>query len=285
MSENTQNLPSDEAFGLLGDETRVAILRAVWESSDDSLAFSEIRSRIGNPDSGQFNYHITKLKGHFLHSDGDGYRLTQAGRELVRAVLAGTITDQPETIPARINASCGDCGGELVARYDEYGIIECEDCEKTIMWNEFPPAGLAGRTAEEFATTFDRWTVSRFWLAMQGICPNCAAEMSSSILESDTKNDIGTQYRCKNCKYEARVPLFGRLLFHPAVISFYYERGINVMKIPYWQMQQLAQGFSERVTSKQPWRAEVVISHGDRTLQLLLDDSFEVIEMDSWNTE
>lgn len=191
MGSDEHSLPPDEAFWLLGDKTRVAILQAVWDTPTDIATFSEIRNSVGNPDSGQFNYHLNKLKGHYLIQEEDGYRLTQAGRELIRAALAGTITTQPETTPTRINAICTECGGELVGLYDEYGIIECADCETTVMWNEFPPAGLEGRTPEEFASTFDRWTVSRFRLAMDGVCPNCAAEMSCTLLNSETEEDTG----------------------------------------------------------------------------------------------
>ena len=124
MGSDEHSLPPDEAFWLLGDKTRVAILQAVWDTPTDLATFSEIRNSVGNPDSGQFNYHLNKLKGHYLIQEEDGYRLTQAGRELIRAVLAGTITTQPETTPTRINAICTECGGELVGLYDEYCVAE-----------------------------------------------------------------------------------------------------------------------------------------------------------------
>lgn len=279
MASEERAVSPDEAFRLLGDETRVAILRAVWEAPVDGLSFSEIRNRIGTPDSGQFNYHLGKLKGHFLTSDDGGYRLTQAGRELIRAVLAGTITDRPEAVPTPIGGACVDCGGELIARYDEYGIIECEDCERVVMWNEFPPAGLAGRTAEEFATAFDRWTVSRFRLATEGICPNCASEMTLTSPNTEEETDFASHHRCTNCKYEARVPLFGHVVFHPAVISFYYEHGIDVTELPYWRLKELAQAGSERVVSDQPWIFEVVVSHDRETITLRLDSNFEVVKI------
>lgn len=62
---------SVEAFALLGDETRVAMIEALVDESRTSLdnprlSVSDLRERIGRPDSGQFNYHLDKLVGHFV---------------------------------------------------------------------------------------------------------------------------------------------------------------------------------------------------------------------------
>ena len=72
MDSDAEGLSPDEAFWLLGDQMRVAILRAVWVSSEEPNTFSEIRERIGSPDSGKFNYHLNKLVGHFL-SKAEGF--------------------------------------------------------------------------------------------------------------------------------------------------------------------------------------------------------------------
>lgn len=282
MDSDKGALSADEAFWLLGDETRMAILRAVWEASEEPVSFTGIRTRVGSPDSGQFNYHLNKLKGHFLSTDDGGYRLTQAGREVVRAVMAGTITRRPATDPVAIDARCVECDGGLVARYDEYGHIECGDCRATVMWNEFPPAGLEGRTPAEFASTFDRWTRNRFRLAMDGICPNCAAEMSTEILDPGPEADdgIATNHRCTNCSYEARVPLFGHVLYHPAVVSFYYERGVDVVGMAYWQLQALAREFVEVVVSEEPWQAKISMESDGEELRVILDERLDVVDVE-----
>jgi DNA-binding transcriptional ArsR family regulator len=276
MDVDSAELSPDEAFWLLGDETRTAILHAVWESSEETSTFSEIRERIGSPDSGKFNYHLDKLVGQFLAKGETGYTLTQAGREVVRAVLAGTLTQQPTTGPAPIDAACDDCGGSLVVRYDEYGIVDCEDCGELVMWNEFPPAGLETRSPSEFARVFDRWTQQRFALAMDGICPNCACVMTMDILDSDA-GDVATLHRCENCKYEARVPLFGHVVSHPATISFFYDRGVDVTELSYWQLRSLARESTEHVVSQDPWSASITMRSDGDTLTLTLDESMTVV--------
>lgn len=280
MDIDEETVTPEQAFWLLSDEIRVVILHALWESSDNPVPFSDLRTQAGNPDSGQFNYHLGKLRDHFVSKSDDGYTLTQAGREVVRAVLAGVLTDRPQVEPARIDGHCVECDRSLVVRYDEYGIVECSECGETAMWNEFPPAGLAGRTPTEIAATFDEWTRSRFHLAMDGICPNCAGQMTTEIIGA-TEGEISTTHCCENCKYEARAPLFGHVIRHPAVVSFHYERGIDITALPYWELQSLARDqYDETVLADDPWTARITIESDDDCLRLTLNHQLDVTDVD-----
>lgn len=72
--------------------------------------------------------------------------MSQAGREVVRAIMAGVLTEQPESTADSIGGTCVQCGGTVVAEYDRYGVVKCGDCGELVMWNEFPRQGwLAGR--------------------------------------------------------------------------------------------------------------------------------------------
>lgn len=62
-----------EAFALLGNETRLAILGALCEridpvESDVAVRFSELCDRVVTTDSGQFTYHLERLTGQFVES-------------------------------------------------------------------------------------------------------------------------------------------------------------------------------------------------------------------------
>lgn len=280
MGPNEAPADPERAFWLLSDETRIAILRALWDAASDHLAFTELREHVGNPDSGQFNYHLGKLREHFVSKNEDGYTLTQAGREVVRAVLAGSLTDQPHVEAAPIDGHCPECGGSLIVRYDEYCIVECSECGDTVMWNEFPPAALAGRQPGEIAEAFDKWTRNRFHLAMAGICPNCACEMVCENPEGSDEGRPSTTHRCRNCKYEARVPLFGHVIQHPAVVSFFYERDVDITGLPYWNLRTRAREFDETVLTDEPWTASVTVTAGDERLRLTLDERLEVTEIE-----
>ncbi|MFT4933083.1 MAG: DNA-binding transcriptional ArsR family regulator, partial [Natronomonas sp.] len=64
---------AEEVFAVLADDTRVAILQALWETEDYEASFSELRDAVGMRDSGQFNYHLDKLVGPFVAKAEDGY--------------------------------------------------------------------------------------------------------------------------------------------------------------------------------------------------------------------
>ena len=84
-----EGVSAQEAFGLLGNETRVDVLRGLWgvdggdlpTGSDGVLSFSELQRRVGVGNSGQFTYHLSQLVPHFVRETDEGYRLSRAGTE------------------------------------------------------------------------------------------------------------------------------------------------------------------------------------------------------------
>jgi DNA-binding transcriptional ArsR family regulator len=85
-SATSEDEPAD-AFALLADETRVAILRALAESWNEAgfgaaygLSFSELRERVGVRDSSRFNYHLQRLTGRFARKTDEGYVFGYADR-------------------------------------------------------------------------------------------------------------------------------------------------------------------------------------------------------------
>ena len=154
MSEERADAPEDEstpaefppedALALVADETRLAILRALAETPNEPASFSDLRERVGEPDSGKFNYHLKRLADHFVRRTEEGYELTMAGRRLVGALYAGTYTASPAFEPIELDAPCPDCGGTLVARYeDEHVGVRCVDCEEWTNQFTFPPGTVA----------------------------------------------------------------------------------------------------------------------------------------------
>ncbi len=82
-----------DAFEILGNETRLAILFALWEAmdpgsplsepSDPAVSFSDLKERVGIRDSGQFNYHLDKLVGPFVDQSEEGYTLTNSAEQIL----------------------------------------------------------------------------------------------------------------------------------------------------------------------------------------------------------
>lgn len=81
-----------EAFSLLANEDRLAILDAVaraHDRGDAPVSFSTLRETVGVRDSGRFSYHLQELTGRFLARSSDGYSLhEQSCAPLVQVVAS-----------------------------------------------------------------------------------------------------------------------------------------------------------------------------------------------------
>lgn len=82
-------------FDLLSDESRLEIIGALYRagshSPSDPIPFSDLFDRTGLTDTGQFNYHLRRLRGPFVEKTDDGYCLTTEGATI------GRLLDQEHT--------------------------------------------------------------------------------------------------------------------------------------------------------------------------------------------
>lgn len=102
-SESTtseEDLAPHEAFAVLGNETRLAIVLAL-EGTDDPIAYSELKRQVGVYDSGRFNYHLERLLDHFVERTEGGYRPRVVGTRVARAVTAGTFATRRSSASPR----------------------------------------------------------------------------------------------------------------------------------------------------------------------------------------
>lgn len=153
----------DEAFQLLADETRLSILKALWEAHDpmnpEPVSFSDLRERIDIEDPGRLNYHLGKLTSHFIRRNDDGYELREAGKRIMRVVISGTAIDGVTIDTSKIDVACIYCGGETAIDYQD-GLLShrCLNCSSRCVADyppsllsqmELPAAGLLDRTPDE----------------------------------------------------------------------------------------------------------------------------------------
>lgn len=118
-----QEADPTDALAVLGDETRVAILRAL-AAAEEPLPFTELRERAGVDDPGRFNYHLSTLREYFVREIDGGYALGEAGSRVVTA--AGVAENGAAPTPV--------ADGELrpAADEDSEGCPVCgeENCER-----------------------------------------------------------------------------------------------------------------------------------------------------------
>jgi DNA-binding transcriptional ArsR family regulator len=225
--------PAD-AFAALADGTRVAILRALWEADDQTATFSELREAVGVGDSGQFNYHLDKLAGHFLRKTDDGYELALAGRRVIGSLLEVAYTKRGSIDPIALDRSCSHCGGDRTFRYeDERVTIDCADCSLSARF-EVPPGVFAGHDREAFPAVARRYLRVMLYEAASGFCPFCEGRFEvavdpEGVAADDYEYDFPTaRYTCTRCGEELVTDLGTALLFEPAVVGFYADHGIDV---------------------------------------------------------
>ncbi|MFB6140256.1 MAG: ArsR family transcriptional regulator [Halosimplex sp.] len=101
--------PAD-AFAVLGDETRLSILRTLADA-DEPRPFSRLRERAGVRDSGCFSCHLRRLCEYFVRETSGGYELAHAGSRVVSATegRADDVTEGSRASAAETD-ECPVCG-------------------------------------------------------------------------------------------------------------------------------------------------------------------------------
>lgn len=298
-----------EAFKLLGHETRLAILLALWESykpfhKETAVGFAELRERVGTPDSGQFNYHLDKLTGHFVEATDEGYTLREAGLKFVRAVIAGAGIDQSTLKPTEINMTCQLCGGTVEVLYEDGWVSNrCTECEG--LWTDSPdeptgqlsklsldPAGLTDRSPGEIYAAAWVQGHQRLYSMIEGVCGSCSGRVERSLdvcNEHDSEGmcancgrylQIIAQFRCTVCKDWGRMTPGGVAKYHPAVVAFHYDHGIT-LQYSFNELShinnRLETGTTEwELVSEEPPRVQVTIEVEGDQIRLELTQNLSV---------
>ena len=256
-----------EAFKLLSDEIRLAILLALWEvynpyAEDNAVSFSRLFDRIGVQDSGNFSYHLDRLVGHYVEKTDAGYRLRNSGLKIVRAVIAGSGLESRRLLPTEIPRSCYHCGAPVELSYEDERLYQiCTECEGNIgpesteqtregtliVYDDFNPAGLSHRTPEEVFVAGTIEYVQTVKLLIRGVCPECSGPIEESLEICDSHdapagelcpncgtsmrggwNEARVSYVCSVCKHSASYPAWVAVFDHPAVVAFYHEHGFDM---------------------------------------------------------
>lgn len=299
-------ITAEEAFAILGNETRIAILRRLWEAGEP-CSYTEIRQAVAPGDEGNFNYHLRKLTDHFVRKIEDGYVLRFAGEQVVRAVMSGQITSDPSIPPAETGDCCPYCGAPVEMAYREEIIsVRCTDCggvtrsdlpEGTVMYFEFPPAGLDGREREEAIDAAHVLYDAKIAPMIKGVCPECGGQIDISnevctdhdsgagevCTQCDTRYAVWSQFTCENCLYSRRAPPWFATLNHPAVVAFYHEHGLDE-KLPFRKLTsenaRFVREITTTVTATDPYRFRVSIRVDGDTLVVSMDQQLAVRSVD-----
>ncbi|WP_416840473.1 winged helix-turn-helix domain-containing protein [Haloferax sp. DFSO52] len=274
---------SEQAFSLLADETRLAILRTLADAPRDPLTFSQLRERVGVADSGRFNYHLGKLTDNFVKKSEAGYELRLAGWNIVGAILAGAYTRGDDIGPIPLDHPCPTCDGLVEATYEDERVhIRCTDCDKTMLDAGIPPGVLEDYDDAALPEVADRYVRSLFSQARDGFCVSCQGRLESR-LETDTDelhpdvvcDEPQAVYSCTRCREELIAGVGMAYLDHPAVVSFYYDHDVDLSQPNLWGTAWHDKP-TLTVVSDDPLRARVDFEVDGDTLSLVIDDTLDV---------
>lgn len=301
------------AFALLGNETRLAILLALWEqydphATDNVVSFSEIFDRVEYDDPGSFSYHLQQLTGQFIrqYADGEGYELRVPALRFIHAVIAGAGMQDATHEPTEIDQPCPFCDAPTAISYEEGLVIHsCTECEGVTTEQDihgylsavpFDPAGLADRTPEEIraASRLVAWRQTQ--IMFEGLCPACSGPVESwleccpdhdpsGICERcGTKFPVLARFQCRICKNHNVSSPKALALLHPAVVAFYEDHGIST-RIRADDFDSVRRVFAlmddhdVEIIAKEPARAAVTaLTDGDE-VRLTFDETARVVNL------
>ena len=276
-----------EAFALLGNETRIAILQALLEASTERgpVAFTELFDRVDIDDSAQFNYHLQKLTDHFVQHTDNGYKFRHPGRKVVSAIFAGTLTDRAQLGFFPASGTCHACDGPLHGWYvDEVLTIACIDCATIQVSYPFPPGGLDDRTPRELLQAFHHYVRHHYCLAADGVCPECTGPIETTLVSDPaTSNngvslDVAVEHDCQRCGYDLQSTVGVNLLDSGEVLVFHSERGVDLTTEPFWHFDWCVSDARTTVLSEEPLRVRVDIPCQGDEFQVVLDDTLSIVE-------
>lgn len=307
-------LSPDEAFAVLGNEIRLDIIRVLWHADaaheyDDvsdtakTMSFSELRRQVGIDDNGQFNYHLSQLAPHFIRQTDDGYRLSGAGKQIARTVIAVS-GEETVDFSTDLEQDCPLCNAPMTVAYDDQWIrISCTECdgvfgdkapEGSVFFSSYPAAGVTERTPDEALTTgFYRCMLDIAYM-MRDVCRECAGSLSASVSVCDahqiqegnscatcgTRFPVWTEQRCDTCGFAKHLPVEPFVLTLSPVIGFLDNEGIDVLAPAFTEIVDLLQNRVETTVAEEPFRVSVTIEGEAQSLSVSLDDDMNVVGLD-----
>lgn len=310
-SEPNRNaaLAPDEAFAVLGNETRLEILQTLG-GADGPLSFSEVYDRVDYDDTANFDYHLGQLVGHFVRKTPDGYELWEAGRRVVEAVLSGAVTDNPVREPTPSEEGCPFCGAPIEVGFQHARIeLNCTECPGmhrrsqsggrrfdeygTLGYFLFPPAGVGDRTPTEMLEAAWTWMHADVLVMSTGVCSRCSADLDQWVSacgdhdasegyceRCESRYAVQFESECPNCNRRLTSIAPAGLLSNTALLSFLTDHGVNpVAPDAIDRAMRTIAHYDEAVHSTDPFEGEFTFAVAGTAITLTVDDDLEVVDV------
>jgi hypothetical protein len=282
---------ADAVFRLLADDIRLDILRAVAVAQRDerrtgvaTLSFSDIYDEVDVGDTSKLSYHLGELTGTFLRKHDEGYAFTHAGEQLIRFVLAENYRQPPDVGPIETEGGCQFCGETTLRAVleDQYFVVHCSTCDRPANAYRVRPALVRSRTGRALIEAVIQEQAGDLVKARRGVCPDCAGGLETEVIAVESPPapeempiSYATATECQDCLRFLSVPLPVFAAYHPASISFHWERGVDVLGTGVWEFNRhLHDGpWTAERTGTDPDEYRVELQRDRATLRLFVDGS------------
>lgn len=303
-------MATEDAFAALGNEIRVRILRTLWQvdamrryddanEAEKTITFSELRRRVDIEDNGQFNYHLSELVPEFVRQTEEGYRLSGAGKEIARTVVAVSATDDVELSTA-IPQDCPLCSASMRLVYEDQWLqIQCTECaglfgdrmpDGAVYFAHYPVGGLSDWPPEQsLEKGLHRCLLDNVHL-MRGLCPECGGRVSGSVTLHDETAGIQSpggdaqfrawaERRCETCRFAKSLPVELFVIGTTPAIGFLDTLGIDALALPWGEFLDLLDHRTETTIDTDPLRVSVTFEGNEDALCVTVDESMTVCDV------
>lgn len=293
-------LPPDEAFAVLGNDIRLAVIRSLWNADAfrryedgptdaETMAYSELQQSVGIEDNGKLNYHLSELVPHFVRRSEAGYRLSGAGRTVARTVVAVSGVEAAE-LSADLGEPCPLCGDRLRIVYrDQWLRVECRGCEGlfgedvprgTLFTTGFPSGGLRERSPDEALTaSLYRCALDIAYL-LYGVCRECAGPVTGSVsidAVDGRRFPVWAELGCTACGFAKRLPVEMFVAGYLAVRGAFEDADLNPLRLT--DAVRLLDERAETTVDREPVRLRVSFDLGTAEAAVDLDEHMGVVEV------
>lgn len=285
-----------EAFGVLSDPTRIAVLRTFAEVIEEmeassnrgmpELSFSELYNRVEIDSTSRLSYHLDELDGSFLRRTEGGWRFTFAGEAVARLILSDAYVESVEFEPVATSGQCLNCGAEnLEAQVDDCALIYvCRDCGGGMGGLPVTPAQVRSRDPESVLESVNITTAAAFRQYRNGVCTECGGVVDVEVDPdqfAEAASELGRMFasaQCRECLRQLNGPLPVWLSNHPASVAFHWDHGVDILSVGVREVSKRLQAeeWTARRVGTDPGEYEVSYRVGASELRLSVDGDLAV---------
>ena len=265
-----------ELLRLLGNESRMQIMRALWDDFDfpayviesqSGIRFSTLRERAGIDDPGNFNYHLNQLQGTLITATDESYILTPLGYNVMKAFDHFASFEYTTFDDWTAEDPCPLCSGELVAAYRREMVeVRCRDCGGlgdggNFTYIEVSGSGVKSLDQDELLDAATLTMFAKLRSSMEKICWRCRDHMQVDFdrCEDHQRGDTGIcqtcshRYQttvnvgCDTCGISGRGPILEYAIVDPRTATLFSTVGSGPQETGPWTYRLRALGSATEI--------------------------------------